>query len=106
FHVTGVQTCALPISPGGIDQHLLQLLADLVVVDDEGFQQDLFPRLGHGLEHARVVLLAVDQQLDMVAIHPGSVHRLTSAAKGAWSERCDQGYLDRTWAAHGMALRR
>ena len=38
-------------APGGIDQHALQLLADLVVENDEGFQQDLFLCLGHCLEY-------------------------------------------------------
>ncbi|MNC16753.1 hypothetical protein D3C75_646140 [compost metagenome] len=91
---------------GGIDQYLLQLLANLVIEDDEGLQQDFLPCLGHGLEHAGVVLLAIDQQLHAVAVYPGSVHSLISEARGAWSERCDHGYFDSTWAVPGMALRR
>lgn len=49
-------------------QHLLQLLADLVIENDERLQQNFFPRLGHRLEYAGVVLFAVDQQLHAVAL--------------------------------------
>ncbi|MNN37781.1 hypothetical protein D3C81_1517440 [compost metagenome] len=91
--------CAVPIhrqfhpyaAARRIDQNTLQLLADLIVEDDERFQQDFFARLGHGLEYTRVIAFSIDQQLDAVALHPRFVHRFISAANGAWSDKCDQG---------------
>src|SRR5690606_2328596 len=90
---------------GGFDQHLLQLLADGVLEDDEGFDQHLQTGLADGLEHAREVLLAVDQQVHPIAPAPGA-HSRTSTASGAWSDRCDQGRRVSTLATLAVALRR
>ena len=43
------------------DQSFLQLVADLVLKQDEGFQQHLFLGLGDDLEHSRKELFAVFQ---------------------------------------------
>src|SRR5690606_39298947 len=63
----------------------------------------LAARLADGLEHARKELLAVLQQLEMVARHPargaarplgagGAAHSAISAASGAWSDSRFQGW--------------
>ncbi len=69
-------------APGGSDQQLLQLLADLVFIDDEGFQEDLGACLFDGGEGTGEVILAIDQQLHLVVGSPMAVHRSTSTAKG------------------------
>ncbi|MNG92835.1 hypothetical protein D3C79_517810 [compost metagenome] len=65
------------------DQHLLQFLAHLVIKEDKGLQQHFFLGVCNRGENAGVVVLTIDQQLHTVAVYPGSVHRLTSAASGA-----------------------
>ncbi|MNR38885.1 hypothetical protein D3C85_1570310 [compost metagenome] len=65
---------------GGSDQQLLQLLADLVLIDDEGLQEDFHPRLLDGGKGAVEVFLAIDQQLNLVVGSPLAVHRCTSTA--------------------------
>ncbi|MNN06988.1 hypothetical protein D3C81_1197990 [compost metagenome] len=93
-------------APRGIDQGVAQGLTDLVVVNDESFQEDFLACLGHGLEYAGVILLAVYQQLDAVAVAPIQFHSVTCATSGAWSERWDHGYLDNPRASQACALRR
>ncbi|MNU93465.1 hypothetical protein D3C71_834070 [compost metagenome] len=48
----------------------MQFLPDLVLEQDEGFQHHLAPGLGNGVEHTREELLAVFQQLEVVARNP------------------------------------
>ncbi len=91
---------------GGGAEGFLQLPADLVLEDDEGFQEDLPARLGDALEQARKVLFAVDQQFYAVAVAPGEVHGSTSTASGRWSDRCDQGRRERMRGWRPRALRR
>ncbi|MCY1396721.1 hypothetical protein D9M71_117030 [compost metagenome] len=102
---------------GGFDQNLLQLIADLVLEQNEGLQQDFILRPAQGFKHPGKIRLAIFQQLDPIAALPavfdidrcrlaggrsGDVfqrvffHRLAahssiSTDSGAWSERCDQG---------------
>ncbi len=64
------------------DQHALQILAHFVLVEDEGFDQHFFTGLANGLEDRRKELLAIDQQLDFVAVTPLLAHRRTSTARG------------------------
>src|SRR3546814_1239750 len=66
-------------APGGLDQRLAQFLADRVVEQDEGFQQDFPPRRADGLEYAGEERLAVLQQAYRVAWAPGGGHSSTSA---------------------------
>ena len=90
---------------GGVDQHLLQFVADLVLVDDEGLDQHFVAGRADALEHPGVVLLAVDQQPYLIAFAPVVTHRWISTARGAWSERWDQGWLDSTTGSWLVALR-
>ncbi|MNL22385.1 hypothetical protein D3C87_1437310 [compost metagenome] len=55
---------------GGIDQHLLQFIAHLVLEHDEGFQQDLTLGRAHDLEHSREIRFAVFQQLHQIVALP------------------------------------
>lgn len=55
---------------GSFDQHPLQLLANLVIEDDERFEQDFLLRFADCLEDTGK-LLAIDQQLHSVAFSPG-----------------------------------
>lgn len=100
--------------PGGRQQRGVQLLADLVLEQDEGFQHDLAPGFGNGLEHAGKELLAVFEQLEMVAGHPAgrawraegrAFHSRISAARGAWSESLSQGFLGNANGECTVALR-
>ncbi|MNX71497.1 hypothetical protein D3C86_1028140 [compost metagenome] len=101
----------------GFDQDLLQFIADLVLEQNEGFQQDFTLRPAQGFKHPGKVRLAVFQQLDPIAALPavfdidrsrlaggrsgdvfqrGFFHRVAahssiSTDSGTWSERCDQG---------------
>src|SRR5690606_27264885 len=76
----------------GADQCSLQLLANLVFQNDEGLQQHLLAGVADTFEHARKELLAVDQQVCIIAFTPdGSHQKRTSTDSGAWSDRCDQG---------------
>ncbi|MNE11887.1 hypothetical protein D3C80_1046630 [compost metagenome] len=91
---------------GRLDQHILQLLTDLVFENDEGFQQNFFAGLADGFEHAGEVFLAVDQQLHLVAVAPLLAHNRTSTARGTWSDKCDQGLRDSARGSWAVALRR
>src|SRR5690606_3341714 len=62
-------------APCGFNQHLLQLEADLVFTDDEGFQQHFDARRADAFENPRVVVLAIDQQAQLVAVSPYTAHR-------------------------------
>src|SRR6185369_12698357 len=53
-------TCA----PRRAHQRLVQLQPDLVLEQDESFQDDFFPGVGDAGEHAREVLLAVFEEVD------------------------------------------
>jgi hypothetical protein len=85
----------LHAAPGGGDQRLVQLQADLVLEQDEGLDDHLALGVGDAGEHAREELLAVLQQGELVArIQRRSMavsQRWISATSGAWSDRCDQG---------------
>src|SRR5690606_6036020 len=67
---------------GGGDQGLLQLLPDFIVRDDEGFEQYFFPRVADAVKDTRIKTLAVDQQLNTVAVAPGVIllHRNLSTS--------------------------
>ena len=94
----------------GAQQHVVQGQAHLVLEEDEGFDQHLLPGAFDRGEHGGKELLAVLQKAQSVALGPafveaagevrgagsapgwgGSVHRDTSAARGAWSDRWAQG---------------
>src|SRR3989344_4214207 len=92
----------------------MQFLPDLVLEQDEGLQHHLAPGLGNGVEHTREELLAVFQQLEVVARNPAglawqaesrALHSRISAAKGAWSESLSQGFLGSDSGACTAALR-
>ena len=118
-------------APGRVDQYGLQFCADLVLEDDEGFQEDFAFGLTHGLEHPGEIGFAVFQQLDPVValpavldidhgrladrgrgnrVHGGFIHRRSthssiSTDSGAWSERCDQGRFVSTCGQPAFRLR-
>ena len=62
-------------TPRGLDQHLLQFEADLVLTNDEGFQQHFDARRANAFEHPRVIVFAVDQQAQLVTVSPYAAHR-------------------------------
>src|SRR5690606_21091700 len=60
----------------------LQLLPDFLFRDDGGFEQYFFPRVADAVKDARIQTLAVDQQLNTVAVAPGEIllHRHISTS--------------------------
>ncbi len=76
---------------GRRDQLFLQGFADLVVEEDEGLDDDLALGRADRLEDPWKEVLAVFQQGDAVSVPPFEIHRWKSAARGAWSDRCDHG---------------
>jgi len=64
------------------NQCLLQLEADLVLEQDEGFQQHFLFRIGNAFENGRKELFAVFQQLKTIPISPVEFHRCISTARG------------------------
>ena len=89
--------------------HGMERVANLVLDQDEGFDDDFVLCSTDGLEHAWKKRLAVFEQLDAVAADParttGRAHSLISATSGAWSDRCDQGFRGSTMGACTAALR-
>src|SRR5690606_8465406 len=81
----------LDAAAGDLDEHPMQLDADLVLEQDEGLDQHLASRRGDRLEHAREILLAVLEQASLVAADPDGLHSTNSAASGAWSDSRDHG---------------
>ncbi len=55
---------------GSVDQHFLQLIANLVFKDDEGFQENFTLGLTHGLEDTREISFAVFQQFHAIVALP------------------------------------
>jgi len=92
-------------TPRCLDQHVAQFVADLVLEQDEGLDQHFALRLPNRVEHGGKELLAVDEQAQAVAAFPGRFHRLISAARGAWSDRWDQGRRGNTIGECTCALR-
>ena len=110
----------------GLDQPPVQFVADLVLEQDEGLDEDFRPRFADGGERAGEELLAVLQQLDAVAGTPCAfgrarvgqspaaavAHRSAPdssrmpASNGAWSDRCDHGCAFSTVGSIARALRR
>ena len=89
----------------GGDQHALQIEADLVLEQDEGLDQHLALCTLDGAEHGGEELLAVLEQAHAVAVDPLWRHSSISAASGAWSDRCDQGWRGSTMGWCTAALR-
>jgi hypothetical protein len=52
---------------GSLEQGRLELAAELVIMDDEELDQDVFLRLGDSFENAGERRIAVHQELDLVA---------------------------------------
>ncbi len=76
---------------GGGYQLLLQGFADLVIEENEGLDDDFTLGLADRFEDPWKEVFAVFQQGDAVSVPPFEIHRWKSAAKGAWSDRCDHG---------------
>jgi hypothetical protein len=76
----------------------MQLLADLVLGQDEGLDVDRTLGAFDCLQHARKEFLAVLEQFDAIAIAPRPFHSFTSASSGRWSDRCGHGRAARTQA--------
>ncbi|MNX90994.1 hypothetical protein D3C86_1230620 [compost metagenome] len=117
---------------GSFDQDLLQLIANLVLEHNEGFQQDFTLRPAKGVKYPGKIRFTVFQQLDAIAALPavfnvdrcrltdrrsgdviqrGFFHRLAahnsiSTDSGTWSERCDQGRVVSTCGWLALRLRR
>ena len=83
------------------EQCRMQLPADLVVPQNEGFQHHLALGARDGLEHAGKEVLAIFQQFEVVPRNPAgrarrpeaARHSRISAASGAWSDSLFQGFL-------------
>src|SRR5690606_9803292 len=77
---------------GSTDQRFLQLLADLVLENDEGLEQNFLLSLANAFKYPGEEFLTVDQHLDRIAFKPDGFHlKRTSTASGAWSDRWDHG---------------
>ncbi|MNL46284.1 hypothetical protein D3C87_1689840 [compost metagenome] len=78
------------------DEHLLQFIADLVLKDNEGFQEDFGFGLAHRLEHPREIGFAVFQQFDPVVALPAvlDVDR-RRRTRGGRSNRFQRGFFHR-----------
>ena len=91
----------------GLDQMTLQCQPDLVLEQDEGFDQHLASCAGDRLEYAREEGLAVLEEPQRAAgawrIH--AAYHSIRASSGAWSDRCDHGRPARTRGSCVVALR-
>jgi hypothetical protein len=116
----------------GIDQDLLEFIADLVFEHDERFEEDFVLRRPQRSEYAGKIVFAIFQKLDPIVALPAvldidnagfayrlgggqalnrsflqrrTAHNSISTDSGTWSERCDQGRLAKTFGSLAFRLR-
>ncbi|CSF20145.1 Uncharacterised protein [Shigella sonnei] len=53
----------------------MQLFADVILKPDKRFKNDAFLCLANRLKHRGIILLAVFQQLDLIAFAPATFHK-------------------------------
>src|SRR5256885_3794681 len=82
YKVTGVQTCALPISAHGRRGHHLQLIARSDVLDDAGHVRD-----SHLAQGERTMTAVVEDQppLGVDRVHRSEERRVGKECRSRWS---------------------